>query len=91
MYAQIAHSEIRSGFASLQLLGKLEIAPHLTTIHAIFVKHIKFEGMWDELEARNCFIYKIFEKNSSFHVKSQFLFFRGFLPVLTKLSFREKD
>ena len=38
-----------------------------------FVNEIKFEGVWCELESKNKFpktiIYKIFETNSSFHVK----------------------
>ena len=42
-------------------------------------------------------IRKIFETNSSFHMKqctarkAQFLFFSSFLPVLTKFSFWEED
>ena len=42
-------------------------------------------------------IHKIFETNSSFHVKqhtvekAQFLFLRIFLLVLTKFSFQEED
>ena len=37
------------------------------------VKEIKYEGVWDELEAKKVFpetiISKTFETNSSFHVK----------------------
>ena len=37
------------------------------------VKEIKFEGVWDELESKKKFpktiTHKIFETNSSFHVK----------------------
>ena len=42
-------------------------------------------------------IHKLFETNSSFHMKShttgkvQFLFFRRFLLILTKFSFPEED
>ena len=38
-----------------------------------FVKEIKFEGVWDELEAKKMFsetiIHKLFETNSSLNVK----------------------
>ena len=37
------------------------------------VKQIKFEGVWGRVRSKNLFpeptIYKIFETNSSFHVK----------------------
>ena len=35
------------------------------------IKEIKFEGVWGELELKKCFqrTHKIFETNSSFHVK----------------------
>ena len=51
-----------------------------------------------ELYSRFCYnLHKIFEKNSSFHVKLrttgkvQFLFLKRLLLVLTKFSFREED
>ena len=52
---------------------------------------------WDFAFYCTTIIHKIFKGNSSFHVKIrttgkvQFLFFRRFLLVLTKFSFREKD
>ena len=49
------------------------------------------------ITVKSTIIHKIFETNSSFHVKYhttgnvQFLFFRRFLLVQTKFSFREED
>ena len=58
---------------------------------------IKFEGVWGELEARNCSqrqsLTKYLRQDSSFPVewstngKVQFLFFRRFLLVLAEFSF----
>ena len=63
-------------------------------------KKIKFEGVWGEFESKKLFaettIHKIFETNSSFHVKQrttgkvQFVFFSSFLLVLTKFLFWEE-
>ena len=52
---------------------------------------------WRRLNTTSTIIHKIFETNSSFHLKYsttgkvQFLFFRRFLLVLTKFSFRVED
>ena len=64
-------------------------------------KTLKFEGVWGRVRSKKLFAetttHKIFETNSSFHIKNrttgkaQFLFFSSFLLVLTNFLFSEKD
>ena len=65
------------------------------------VKESKFETVWGKFESKKMFpetiTYKKSETETSFHVKKrktakiQFLFFKSFLLVLTKLSFWQGD
>ena len=65
------------------------------------VKEIKFEGVWDELEAKNCSQRQLFTKyvkltlvfmrNSALRERFNFCFSRVFLVVLTKFSFLQED
>ena len=64
-------------------------------------KEIKFERVWGELKPKTCFWGQSFTKylrltlvfmwNSAPWEKFNFLFFKGFLLVLTKLLFWQKD